>query len=665
MVDRRKAWTIKTGNPQSLGITRYPQGVNFALEVKKGAKAELVLVSKENGEESVLSLENSKRIGDVLAFRLEDLDCDKYSYYYRINDKKVLDPYACEIVSNHRRVFGLWNTVSVYEDEKKCQLNKQESEMRFTCGFGGNEFDWQEDIYPQIPLNEVILYCGHLRGFTKHSSSKVKYKGTFQGFKEKIPYLKEMGINQIELMPVYEFKEVIEEEDMLHLQYREEENKASVNYWGYSDENYYYAVKQTYAASEDAATELKTLVRELHKSGIELILEFYFAKDCPVSFVCQCLKYWVMEYHVDGFHITGEWNGVLELLKEPLLADKKIYSAAWSMDHIQQTMVRDYDETMPKEFCVGRQAEDTRRAAICAVDYLTNMRSFLKGDSGKVMDAAYYMRRNNAGAGVINFFTFHDGFTMMDMVSYDQKHNEANEEGNQDGWDYNYSWNCGVEGKTKKKKILDLRKRQMKNAWVMLLLSQGIPAILAGDERCNSQNGNNNVYCQDNEIGWLNWRIPKAYEELYTFVRQLIQLRKEHPIIHLQSEPTMTDTLENGYPDLSYHSDQVWYMDPYRTGHALGMLYCGDYAQKEESDDYFYIANNMGWNKQKFAIPNLPKNRVWYRLIDTDREESIVADSTEETQRVIEVPARTIVVLIGKKIKVKDKNARKTRKKPE
>lgn len=629
MNNNKVNWNVIKGKPQPLGITMCPQGVNFAVEVKDGQSVELVLLQKKTEIESIINLGHIDLMGEILAFIVEDLDLEEYDYYYRVDGRKQLCPYAKAIEPRKVRTFGGWDIISNTPDKKKSKEANQELPMQLRCGYVQDEFDWQEDVSPKLPLNEVILYCAHLRGFTKHNSSKVKHKGTFQGLIEKIPYLKELGINQIELMPVYEFKEVIADEEMLHPQYLLEGEHKCVNYWGYSKENYYYAVKQTYAASQNAETELKTLVRELHKNGIELILEFYFQKECRVSFVVDCLTYWVLQYHVDGFHITGEWTGVQELLKEPLFADKKIYGVE-----------------------------------VYNVGYLTNMRSFLKSDSGKVMDAAYYIRRNDATTGVINFFTSHDGFTMMDMVSYDSKHNEANQEGSQDGWEYNYSWNCGEEGKTKKKKVIELRKRQLKNAWTMLMLSQGIPAILAGDELCNSQNGNNNVYCQDNEIGWVNWKTPKAYEELYTFVRQLIQLRKEHPIFHLQEELTMTDRLENGYPDLSYHSDQVWYMDPYRFSHSIGMLYCGDYAKKADgsSDDYFYVAYNMGWNKQKFAIPDLPKARGWYKLLDTSVEESICAESEMLKQRIMEVPARTIIVLIGKKIKVKQGNGSKSKK---
>ena len=205
----------------------------------------------------------------------------------------------------------------------------------------------------------------------------------------------------------------------------------------------------------------------------------------------------------------------------------------------------------------------------------------------------------------------------------------------------------------------------MKNAWTLLMLSQGIPAILAGDENCNTQNGNNNVYCQDNETGWNYWNLPKCYEELYIFVRKLIQFRKLHPVFHMDTEPAMSDTLGNGYPDLSYHSDKVWYMDEYRFQYSIGMLYCGDYAvnSQGEKDDYFYVAVNMGWTKQKFAMPDLPKTRKWYKQIDTNAEESFMEQTLEVTDRVVEVPPRTIVVYVGQKVQVKTKDEKRTKRK--
>lgn len=626
-MNKTTPWTIKIGWPQPLGVSRREQGVNFVIEVKKSSSCELVIYKKGTSVQvSEILLTDEYRMGNVMAVWLDNFSYENYEYTYRIDGVELLDKYSFSVEG--KRSFGRWDTAVG-------------GQLR--SGFFGKEYDWEDDKRVGLALNEAVLYCMHVRGFTKHTSSKAKYKGTFRGVMEKIPYLKGLGINQVEFMPIYEFSETILEDELSHPEFRKEAGQPCINYWGYSNENYYFAVKKTYAAGEDERTEFKTLVKELHKNGMEVILEFYFSSEERLSFVAQCLSYWVLHYHVDGFHLTGCRLDYEELLREPLMADIKLYTPEFDSNKL----------------VIEEGEGDTRQAAVCSIDYLTNMRSFLKGDSDKVKDALHFMRRNADKYGYINFFAFHDGFTMADMVSFDHKHNEANEEGGMDGWEYNFSWNCGVEGKTRKGRVLELRKRQMKNAWVMLLLSQGIPAILAGDELCNSQEGNNNAYCQDNAIGWVNWNCPKCYEELYTFIGKLIQLRKEHPIFHMLTEMKMMDEKGIGYPDVSYHSEKAWYIDYRSAMHSFGVLYCGDYAKKQDgADDYFYIAYNMDWRKQNFALPDIPKNRQWNKIVDTGREESFFDEEVVD-ERVLQVLPRTVVVMIGKKIQRKRKNGRK------
>lgn len=623
-MEKKVQWTIKKGWMEPLGISRNQQGVNFAIEVRKGVCCELILYKKgEKKQAAVLPFSEEFRFGNVLSLFIESFPYKEYEYTYRINGVECLDPYGLSLEGKRR--FGKWDS--------------------YHNGFFAEEFDWNEDQKPGLALNEVILYCMHLRGYTKHFSSKVEKKGTFLGLIEKIPYLKDFGINQVELMPIYEFVEVISEDQILYPEFQKKTEHPCVNYWGYADENYYFAVKKTYAAGSDERTEFKSLVRELHKNGIELILEFHFKKETRISFIIECLKYWVSEYHIDGFHLTGDWFMVEELLREPLLADVKIYAPSLDMSRIT----------------LENKDTDSRRAAVYSIDYLINMRSFLKGDSGKVRDASYFMRRNGDKAGFINYFTCHDGFTMMDMVSYDHKHNEANGEGNQDGWKYNFTWNCGAEGRSRKGITYDRRRQQMKNAWVMLLLSQGIPAILAGDEFCNTQEGNNNAYCQDNAIGWINWKVLTNYKELHELIKQLIRIRKEHPIFHLPGELKMLDEKGIGYPDLSYHSEKAWYIDYRSANHCLGALYCGEYAECQKgTDDYFYIAYNMNWNSQSFALPDLPKNRGWYMLVNTYERISIKEDRPID-KRILKVRPRSIIVLIGKKVQEKPKNGKKAK----
>lgn len=644
-MEKKKKTFFETekGVPFLPGVSKTPKGINFSVEVPRGRQCELRLYKKAQDKERadgkdkpdfVFLFTEEYRFGNIVSVCLLHFPYELYEYEYWIDGRKRLDPYAVSL--EREQVFGDWNVET----------------MR--AGFWEAEFDWEDDRAPRLLLSDVILYCMHVRGFTKHISSKVQKKGTFAGVMEKIPYLKELGVNQIELMPVYEFAEVIQKEEIENKRYQKEK-KDVLNYWGYGRENYYYALKRTYAATKNPQREFKMLVRELHKNGMELILEFYFDEDCPQFAILNCLKYWALEYHVDGFHITGYHDLTQELERDPFFAELKLYMPSISEEGIERVQKKKRIQAV----------ENVRHMAVYAMDYLTHMRSFLKGDTGKTMGVIHYLRRNQPDFGYVNFFSCHDGFTMADMVSYDRKHNEANEEGNQDGCSCDFSWNCGEEGRTRKKNVQKLRLRQMKNAWVMLLLGQGIPAILAGDEWGNSQNGNNNAYCQDNEVGWVNWRTLKCYEELYPFVRKLIQLRKEHPIFHMETPLNAMDKKGIGYPDISYHSDRAWYMEEFCCAHQIGILYCGEYVVRPdgEHDDFFYLAINMDWRTQSFAVPDLPKGRKWYPLLSTaDNGNGAEFEEGEEMQRVIVVKPRTIEIIVGKKVQEKQKNAGKPRK---
>ena len=283
--------------------------------------------------------------------------------------------------------------------------------------------------------------------------------------------------------------------------------------------------------------------------------------------------------------------------------------------------------------------------------YQEMMRRYLKGDEGCVSGFTYYLRRNPATHGVINYFADHDGFTMADMVSYERKHNMSNGDDNTDGTSSNYSWNCGAEGVTRKKAVHHLRMQQLKNAFLMLLTSQGTPMIYGGDEFLNSQKGNNNAWCQDNRTGWVNWNNGKEGRELLEFVKQLIRFRKEHPVLHTPKEMRLMDYQGAGCPDLSYHSQRAWFSQMENTCRFIGVMYCGDYAVKEngEPDDYLYLGFNMHWNPHELALPSLPKEHVWYRAVDTSREECFAEERAEIVEgKSITVPPRSIVILIGR-----------------
>lgn len=497
------------------------------------------------------------------------------------------------------------------------------------------EFSWEGDRAPAIPYEDCLIYKIHVRGFTKHTSSGVSQeeRGTFRAVEAKIPYLKELGVTTVELMPVTEFEECPAEPDTPAEQ---GERRGQMNYWGYGP-GHLFAPKAAYASGKEkqAAMELKHLIRELHRAGMEAVIELYFTGQEPPALALEAARFWAKEYHVDGIHLVG--FAPLELLvKDPWLSRLKLWADNWN----------------------GLEEGETRgkRLAQYRSGFQEDMRSFLKGDEGQLNAAAFHIRSNPGKLAAINYMANTNGFTMMDMVSYDQKHNEDNGEDNRDGSDFNQSWNCGAEGPVRKKRVLKLRRKQLRNAMLMLFLSQGTPLLQAGDEFGCTKKGNNNSYCQDNEISWVNWNLQKTNEWLYEFTKRAAAFRKEHGVFHLPKEPRLMDYRSLGLPDLSYHGQKAWCPDFDSLRRELGAFYCGAYGKNSQGneDSYFYTAYNMHWEPREFALPHLPKGLEWHLVFDTDQDErnGFYPEGEEpraEDQRTVMLMGRSIQVLVGKK----------------
>ena len=620
---------VKKGNYQRLGVTKEEDGINFAVAVAGSHEVKLVLYKKGSPHiAQEIPFPKEHLIGNILAIKVCGLRWSEYEYNYWSDGQIFQDPYAQLIVG--REHFG--EAVSLEDGDT------------IRCGFAFETYDWMEDTNPQIPYQEIISYQLHVRGFTRHNGSKVRHKGTFLGLQEKIPYLRELGINQVKLMPAYEFDEIKKLHAQMSMSYEmRQEEMPRVNYWGYEAGNY-FAPKKSYGASKDVIREFKDLVRTMHANGMEVIMEFYFPNQINPRLIMDCLTFWVTNYHIDGFHILADQVLCNMLAKDPLLSRTKIMAVYFPTEEF-------YSEPPFPEY---------ENLAECNDGFLIDIRRFLKGDEDQLNQFTYRIRRNPAGRGIINYITNHDGFTLMDLVSYDEKHNEANGEQNRDGSSYNYSWNCGVEGKSRKKKILDLRMKQIKNAFLLLLLSQGTPMLLAGDEIGNSQEGNNNPYCQDNEISWVDWNLNKKNQEILQFVKDVIAFRKRHKILHMPYELRVMDTVSCGYPDVSYHGSRAWYGAFEHTNRQVGVMYCGFYAGE---DIFLYTAYNMHWVEHEFALPHLPENLDWYTAIDTGKSDGncVYEEGSEpllEVQNIFTVLPRTIVVLIGR---AKEKDKKTTR----
>ena len=611
-----------------LGVTQEENGVHILVQGRAGEVRLLLYRPGEKKPCEEIPFDPKYRMGDVWELALDRTDFASFEYNFMIDGKIVTDPNARVITGREK-----------WADRKRAGKPVRGRIL-------SEEFDWEDDVKPETPYAETILYKLHVRGFTAHASSGVSARGTYAGIVEKIPYLKDLGITAVELMPVTEFDEIMMSSSGSGFHNAKQEPTGYVNYWGYGP-SYLYAVKTAYASREtmSAEGEFKTLVKELHKAGIECIPEMYFTgKELPGE-ILSVLRYWVEEYHVDGFHLTG-FPDLSLAAEDPFLKRTKLFAENWN----------DVMNRRPKQGYVtpgdGAVSVEEKNLAEYNMQFMEDMRRFLKGDEGMLSAFELRNRRNPMEYAVINYMANTNGFTLMDTVSYDRKHNEKNGEENRDGSDYNYSWNCGAEGPTRKKKIVELRKQLLKNAYLLLFLSQGVPLLLAGDEFGNSQDGNNNAYCQDNAVSWLNWKLLESHKDQVDFVKRLIAFRKAHKMFHMDREPRIMDYKSCGRPDVSYHGENAWKPEFENFRRQFGILYWGAYANRPDGSDdaNFYVAYNMHWEPHMFGLPHLPKGAKWRVICNTGDPDAadLPTDGTgkvPKNQMMLAVPPRGIVIL--------------------
>lgn len=598
-----------------MGLTAMKDRIHVSVAAEADACSLLLFRKGEDEPCLCIPMPEEQRTGDVWNLTLEGLDMPGLRYCFEIDGKRQPDVYG-------RRFYG-WEHWARLEN----------AEATLTSPLAEEEFDWEGDRPLHYRYQDCVIYRIHARGFTKHPSSKVPDKGTFKAIIGKIPYMKELGITTVELMPPNEFREVMMPEGVDGNPYGVSAPTGKINYWGYTG-GYYMAPKASFGSGKEKhpVNELKTLVKELHKAGIELVTELYFDGSESPSFVLDTVRFWVREYHLDGIHLVG--NAPIHLIgRDPYLSKTKLFATSWD----------------------GVNGGRERHLAEYNDGFLVDMRRLLKGDEDQMNNLIFRSKQNPAHCAVINYMANTNGFTMMDMVSYDMKHNEANGENNQDGNAYNYSWNCGVEGPTRKKKLLELRKKQIRNAMLLLFLSQGTPLLMAGDEFGKSKSGNNNTYCQDNDMSWLNWNQLKTNRDIYEFAKHMIAFRKAHPVFHMNQEPRIMDYLACGHPDVSYHGVKAWCPEFENFRRQLGIMYCGEYGKKPDgtADNYFFAAYNMHWEAHDFSLPNLPKTMRWYVAVNTDESQvngfyEAGEEKAIEDQKQFLVPPRTIVLFIGK-----------------
>jgi len=651
------------GSPLPLGATCTAEGVNFAVFSRHAASVSLVLF--EPGGQAPLQdipLDPGKhKTGDIWHVSVTDLSRQlRYAFRvtgptgkgHRFNDKRfLLDPYARALEGGE-----MWGSPPPGDGTGGASFDRR-------CILADDTFDWEGDRPLRIPLRESIIYELHVRGYTIHPSSGVQRPGTFEGLTEKIPYLKSLGITAVELLPVFEFNEL--ENDRQN----PKTGESLKNFWGYSTMGF-FAPKASYATDSrngNPVKAFKEMVKRFHREGIEVILDVVFnhtgegddsgptvsfkgldnsvyylldpdskhylnfsgcgnTVNCnhPVvqQFILDCLRYWVVDMHVDGFRfdlatilnrnqkgeLLKEYSLIHMIEQDPVLAETKIIAEAWDMNGSQ---VGDFP---------GRWAEWN-------AFYRDDVRRFLRGEKGTIPVLAtriagssdLYQRNGRCPYNSINYVTCHDGFTLHDLVSYEKKHNEENGEDNLDGSDNEFSANHGVEGPTTNPKISRVRLRKTKTAFVLLMVSQGVPMILAGDEFARTQNGNNNAYCQDNEVSWIDWTLERQNGGLVRFCRKMIDLRKRHPVFRRMHFLSGVDTNGDDHPDLGWHGLHPNEPDWSAESVVLSFLLNGSELDEDRPDDDFVILLNGDEDDHTFQLISPPGNRPWTRIVDTSK----------------------------------------------
>ena len=621
-------YVIREGDYLRMGACRTGDGVTFTFAGEKEQVCEIILYEKKSDQTEYVMVPADYCVGSLRSIELCGLDTRRYDYNYRIDGKIVVDPYARRIVGREK-----WFETSRYTED-----------YQIRGGFASLAYDWGQDRCPEIDKRDMVMYKLHVRNFTMDATGLSGKKGTFEGLELKLPYLKELGITTVELMPVYEFEELIfpAEGDLPDYVTWKEEQRANqkskkevdkVNCWGYVEGNY-FSVKAAFAKGKEPERSFKHLIRQMHSLDMECVMEIYFPSTVNQNLMLDVMRFWVMEYHIDGFHLLGDKLPIRAMAQDLILSRTKLFYEYFDGDLL------DAPEKYPHLY-------------LYRDEFSYPVRMLMNHHGGNLNDFANQMRKQKEYAGFVNFLTSVNGFTLADVFSYNEKHNLENGEDNTDGTDWNYSANYGVEGPTRKRYIEQVRTRQMRNALAILFLGQSVPLLMEGDEFANSQKGNNNAYCQDNRIGWVNWRNEKKYEALQSFVRKLIAFRKAHPVIRMNKPMQLHDYRGHGYPDLSYHCDRAWMVGFERNRQSVGILYCGAYAVDEgdEEEALIYLAYNFHTGKQFLALPKLPKEQKWYRVMDTGYEEGFLEKPVPVLATQVEIAGMTVQILVGKQEK--------------
>ena len=686
-LDVVEGFKIRPGFFRMYGACVASNGVSFTINSHGATRCTLLLFKPQAPKPYARILfPDSYRIGDTYSMLVFDIKPDEFEYAFSFDG-----PYepAKGLLFNEENVLLDPYSRAVTGQRKWGEKPEGGKDFEYRARVVKSNFDWGNIKQLEQPFEDLVIYETHVRGYTKDKSSGVSAPGTFAGLKDKIPYLKDLGINAVELMPIFEFDEMESA--------RVVDGVQLYNYWGYNTVSF-FSPNTSYAFNEEhnhEGDELKSLIKALKENGIEVILDVVFnhtaegnemgpcfsfkgidnnvyymltpdahyynfsgcgnVMNCnhPVvrSFIIDCLRHWAIEYRVDGFRfdlasILGrDQNGapmanppILESLAfDPVLGKMKLIAEAWDAGGLYQV------GSFPSW---NRWAEWNGR-------YRDDMRSFLKGDDGMAGNAItritgsrdLYSPESRGHKASVNFMTCHDGFTLYDLYSYNEKHNEKNGWNNTDGDNNGHSWNCGAEGETDDPNVNGLRRRLIKNAFAALLCSRGPAMFFAGDEFCNTQFGNNNAYCQDNIISWLDWSRLEEFKEIHDFVRHMIQFRKEHPILRKMTKPSSCQ-----FPEISVHNGTPFNASTDYKTKLIGIMYAGRNEEDTEDDIVFYCMNAY-WEPLVMQLPVLPNGKHWHVDTNTNAEYFDGEDFTAKTEllgvNTIRVPARTTIILVA------------------
>lgn len=686
-LDVVEGFKIRPGFFRMYGACVASNGVSFTINSHGATRCTLLLFKPQAPKPYArIPFPDSYRIGDTYSMLVYDIKPDEFEYAFSFDG-----PYepAKGLLFNEENVLLDPYSRAVTGQRKWGEKPEGGKDFEYRARVVKSSFDWGNIKQLEQPFEDLVIYEIHVRGYTKDKSSGVSAPGTFAGLKDKIPYLKDLGINAVELMPIFEFDEMESA--------RVVDGVQLYNYWGYNTVSF-FAPNTSYAFNEEhnhEGDELKSLIKALKENGIEVILDVVFnhtaegnemgpcfsfkgidnnvyymltpdahyynfsgcgnVMNCnhPVvrNFIIDCLRHWAIEYRVDGFRfdlasILGrDQNGapmanppILESLAfDPVLGKMKLIAEAWDAGGLYQV------GSFPSW---NRWAEWNGR-------YRDDMRSFLKGDDGMAGNAItritgsrdLYSPESRGHKASVNFLTCHDGFTLYDLYSYNEKHNEKNGWNNTDGDNNGHSWNCGAEGETDDPNVNGLRRRLIKNAFAALLCSRGPAMFFAGDEFCNTQFGNNNAYCQDNIISWLDWSRLEEFKEIHDFVRHMIQFRKEHPILRKMTKPSSCQ-----FPEISVHNGTPFNASTDYKTKLIGIMYAGRNEEDTEDDIVFYCMNAY-WEPLVMQLPVLPNGKHWHVDTNTNAEYFDGEDFTAKTEllgvNTIRVPARTTIILVA------------------